>query len=397
MKAIKVLGLSIISLLLFISLDIFGMALIVDRTVLNADFVSSEIERIDITDIVTDVMLRDSSDITPEMEQALTDTIAAFEPEFDAALSESIHDVYEYLRGNREQPELADVLRNSFLSQDFIEAVIDELDVSGIAHDIIEEQLESSITAYDEMEPYLLDTLVDFIDRHETWLKGELKQASGQLADYLLGLRPDLEVSISITPLLDDLKETLYELYLAHPPAELEGIPPALFRAEFSVWYDEAVADLPSAIEINEDFVGSDVPQQVTTSIADAETALGEASRYVGYFQTAFIVAIVVILLLTGIIVLICRAVKCSTRTLGSVFGIYGLITLVGVIISGSAVTRQVMPNLPDLPASIQDWLPTFINNLFTPLRWFSIIMLVLGVLLLVASFFYRTRQSDEQ
>ena len=395
MKGIKILGLSIISILLFFSLDIFGLALVVDRTVLNADFVSSEIDRLDITGLVTDAIMDESADMTPEMRQAINDAIAAFEHEFDTALSDGIHDVYDYLRGEREEPELAGVLRNSFLSQDFIGAVIDEIDVTAIASDVIEERLEESIEAYDEMAPYLFDTLVDFIEQHEVWLKDELKQASAPLADYILGISPDLEVSIPITPLLDDLEETLYNLYLAHPPAELEGLSPALFRAEFSMWYDEAIADMPSSIAVDEEFIGSDVPREVTAFISDAETALGEARRYIGYFQTAFIIAIVVILILAGLIVLICREVKCSTRTLGSVFGIYGLFTLAGVIISSSVIDRQLMPALPDMPAAVQDWVLVFINNLFTPLRWFSIGILAAGVALLVISFVYRTGQPE--
>ena len=55
MKVLKGILVVILSLLLFISLVIFGIAFLLNSTLLNPDFVSSQVEKTDVSALVTEI------------------------------------------------------------------------------------------------------------------------------------------------------------------------------------------------------------------------------------------------------------------------------------------------------------------------------------------------------
>ena len=98
------------------------------------------------------------------------------------------------------------------------------------------------------------------------------------------------------------------------------------------------------------------------------------------------------ILLTIGGVVLIQRNVRRSTRLLGIVFIIYGVIEYSGVAIARSAA-ESAIPD--DAPASMQPWLAEFATDALAPLEIVSFVALALGVALLITSFVYRRRQNE--
>ncbi len=99
MKFVKGLALSLLSFLLFLSLSIFGLAFLLNQTILNPDFVVSELDRLDISSLAKELL---SEQITPEEEliaEVLTDTIADLEPQIREQVNTVIYSSYDYLMG----------------------------------------------------------------------------------------------------------------------------------------------------------------------------------------------------------------------------------------------------------------------------------------------------------
>ena len=55
MKVLKGFGVGILSFLLFLSLSVFGMAFMLNSTLLNPDFVAAQVDRIDVSALVQEI------------------------------------------------------------------------------------------------------------------------------------------------------------------------------------------------------------------------------------------------------------------------------------------------------------------------------------------------------
>ena len=107
MKFLKGFGLAILSLLLFLSLSVFGLVLTLNQTVLNPDFAASQLERLDIASLAGDML---SEEIPPEAEEfmaeVVNDTIADLEPWMKEQARDGIYSFYDYLEGRSQSLSL---------------------------------------------------------------------------------------------------------------------------------------------------------------------------------------------------------------------------------------------------------------------------------------------------
>jgi hypothetical protein len=397
MKVLKVIGLVILSIILFFSLTLTGFAFMVDRTVMNPDFVSSEFDRLDISGLAGDALSQQSTtEFSPEMIDMLKDTIAGIEPDIKSEFDTAVHYFYDYLKGEREDFELTALLRSTFLSSDFLGSVIDETDIAVLAKSMFLEQIMAEMPLEEDARIQMSVYLEESLENREPYLKEELKKAVDPAADYLTGQRENFSVSISLEPLLDDFETALRETYREYPPAEMEGIPPEQFDQQFDVFYQDFVQGVPSAFEIDETVIGADAPAELENLAAETETALEQSKEAVGQFQLAYILIIVISVLLIGCIVLIHRSVRGSTRNLGPVFLASGLLLLAVVLIRKFVITDQLVQQMQDVPEQLQVWVPQMLNNLMMPLQWLSIGFIIAGIALIVISFVYRPRETAE-
>lgn len=109
MKFLKGVALSFLSFLLFLSLSIFGLALTLNYTILDPDFIVSEVDRLDIASLSTDL-------ITPQLPQelegrqfvteALDNTITDLEPWIKEQASIATYTSYDYLMGRSQSLSL---------------------------------------------------------------------------------------------------------------------------------------------------------------------------------------------------------------------------------------------------------------------------------------------------
>jgi len=400
-RGLKIAGLIILSFILFISLIAFGLAFSLNRTALNPDFVTAEGDRLEIAPLAGEAMSQMLQvEFSEEALGSLTGTITALEPRLKNELNTIVYSVYEYLHGERENPELANLLGLTLLSSDFIVAVIDTMDGPQLASIFLgefEEEITQEFPLPEEAFPHLAVGFEELLIDLEPWIKEQVEYAAGPIADYLAGEVESFSVTISLEPLRDGLREMLLGVFLDFPPDELEGMPPEELEQAFDVFWAEFAGEmLPTPFQIDETVIGGDAPLQIASFTSEAETVLSQVREYVGYVRLAYILSIVVSALLIAGIVLIYRNVKGSTRTLGIVFLASGLVVLAVALIGKSVGGEQMLRAMLDAPQQLQVWASQVLVNLLAPLQWLGVGFIAGGIALLVASFVYKPSQTTD-
>ncbi len=395
MRALRTAGLVIFSLILFVSLTAFGLAFWLDRTVLNPDFATAEGEKLEMAAIASEAMSQGSPEgYSAEALDSLTETITTLEPHLKAELNAIVYSVYEYLHGNRENLELANLLGLTLLSSDFIVAAIDTMDgpqMASLLWEEFEEEIMQEFSFPDEASSHLVADLGELLTDLKPWAKEQVEHISGPISDYLDGETESFSVTISLEPLRDGFRGVLVGVFLDFPPDELEGLSPEELEQAFDIiWADFVDEMLPATFEINETVIGAGGPLQIGAVASGAETALSQVRGYFSRIRLAFILSIVVSVLLIAGIVLIYRNVRGSTRTLGIVFLASGLVLLVLALLGKNVGGEYMLHAIGGTPQQLQVWASQVLVDLMAPLQWLGVGFMVGGTGLLAASFVYK-------
>lgn len=401
MRGLKIAGLVILGFILFISLIVFGLAFSLNRTALNPDFVTAEGDRLEIAPLASETVSQALQvELSEEALDSLTETITTLEPRLMDELDTIVYSVYEYLHGEREDPELANLLGLTLLSSDLIVAVIDAMDAPQLASIFLgefEEEITQEFPLPEEAFPHLVDGFEELLTNLEPWIKEQVEYAAGPIADYLAGEVESFSVTISLEPLRDGLREMLLEVFLDFPTDELEGLPPEELEQTFDAfWAEFAEEMLPTPFQIDETVIGGDAHVQIASFTSTAEAVLSQVRKYVGYVRLAYILSIVVSALLIAGIVLIYRNVKGSTRTLGIVFLASGLVVLAVALIGKHVGGEQMLRAMIAAPPQLQVWASQVLVDLLAPLQWLGIGFIAGGIALLAVSFVYRPSQTTD-
>ncbi|MFC1862214.1 hypothetical protein ACFLT4_03645 [Chloroflexota bacterium] len=388
MKFLKSLAISLLGLLLFLSLSIFGLAITLNNTVLNPDFVTSELDSLDVSSLATEVVSGQAPQ--GELGTALINTIPKVEPLLKERLSAATYSIYDYLLGKRQNPELALTLKNSFLTTGFVASAMDNLDISSLASGFIRQKLAEKIP--EEFMKYVTGYLDDAITKTEPLIKEEIVNASGPVFDYLLGESQSLDVVIPLEPIKQSLRDNLKEAFLQSPPSEFAQVPPALLELAFNQFYGLFATQIPSTFELDESTLDTEIPANIAMAVVQGEEALVQAREYVSYFQLGYKLLIGFMVLLILGIILIYHEVKGATRTLGSTFLTFGAFNYAGILIAKYFTGTQLQ--LPEIPASLQTWITQLSLGLMAPMETLSLGLAIGGVALIIVSFVYKPRQS---
>ncbi len=393
MKILKGVGLGLLSFLLFLSLSVFGVAFLVNQTILNPDFITSELDKLDVAVLAEEIISEqeDEEAFSEELETALVDTIAKLEPMIKEGISDTVEPIYDYLLGKSESIDLASTIRANLLSSEVVASLVDELDIVPLATEIINEQIPEDIPK--DLE-FLVEHVDDIIADLEPTIKEALIKAADPILDYLMGESESISIEISLEPIVEELEDTLKETLLESPPAALAGYTPSELEQHFDTYFGEMTEMVSSTIELDETTFSSELPTQIAEALAEAEEGLEEARRYIGYFQLGYKLLIGLIVLLIAGIVLLNLQVKSATRKLGIIFLTYGAIEYVGVFITKYFINKAQLPGT-EIPPSLEAQLPRLVNDFSAPLQWFSLGLLIAGVILIIVSFVYpRWRQT---
>ena len=106
---------TIIGILLFISLSVFGIAFTLKSTVVNSSFITNEIEKVPVSALVTDSLNSESDvsvqnfnvNLSPEIKTAIEQTVSETEPELKQQTGQAVNLIYDYLQGKKPSPEVA--------------------------------------------------------------------------------------------------------------------------------------------------------------------------------------------------------------------------------------------------------------------------------------------------
>ncbi len=398
MKILKGLALGILSFLLFLSLSILGLAITLNYTILNPNFVVSELDKLNISSLVEESLSEeaDQEELPEEFRIALIDTIAELEPQVKEQTGTAIYPIYDYLLGKSRNLDLSLVLRETLLSQDFVASVVDKLDISSLAGEFLAQQFAENIpTEMEFIAEYVDEYTDDVIDEVEPAIKKEIISAADPILDYLLGESTSFNVVISLGPLTESLKSTLREAFVESPPEKLAGLSRAELEQYFDAYSQEMAKMIPPTFEIDESIIGTEMPAQLAETLAEVEATLAEAKQYVGHFQLGYKALIgFTVLVIIGIILLE-RRVRNATRNIGITLLTIGVVSLIEFFLAKHFIAPQLAQ--PDIPVSLQTWLPQLLNDFLAPLQAFSIGLLVAGVVLLVVSFVYKPRQPSDE
>ncbi len=208
MGVLKSLALSLFGFLLFLSLIILGPGYTLNSTVLNPAFIGAEIDKIQVSAIVSDVLseqVDDEKAFPPELETAIVTTVYEIEPVVKEQLKSVIQSMSDYLRGKKDDPELRQVMGNTFLNATFIEAVLDKVDLADIADTFVAEELPEEFAG----------ALINTISEQEAEVKTRIAAAVDPIFAYILEetysvdlvkiLRDTVLSTDFVTTLLDEL------------------------------------------------------------------------------------------------------------------------------------------------------------------------------------------------
>ena len=219
--------------------------------------------------------------------------------------------------------------------------------------------------------------------------------ASGPVLDYMLGESQSLDVVISMESIKQSLRDNLREAFLKSPPPEFATVPPASLELAFDAFYGMAAAQIPSTFEFDESTLGTEMPANIATAVAQSEEALMQAREYVSYLQLGYRLLIGFMVLLVLGIILIYHEVKGATRALGSTFLTFGAFEYASILV-GKYFARTQLP-LPEMPASLQAWIPQIFTGFMAPLETLSLGLLVGGIVLIIISIVYGQRQPQSE
>lgn len=268
------------------------------------------------------------------------------------------------------------MLDRTLLDPDFVTSEINRLDVSSLVGELFNIQAPSATPYQAEIMEVIDKTIADL----EPWMKEQANSAIYAGYDYFMGRTESLNVSISTQPVRDRLKENLRQVFLASPPPEVQGLPPALREQYFNELYQQLTGDIPPTFEFTE----SSLPPDVLATLQQVRQALS-------YFQLVYKALIGFMVLLVLGIVLISRQVKDITRRLGVPLLTYGAFGYAGILVGKYFARTQ--PPFPGIPESLQSWMFQFMENLMAPLEMFSLGLLIGGIVLIIVSFVYKPRQ----
>jgi hypothetical protein len=404
-NVLKNISLGLLSFLLFSSLLFFGFAFMLNTTVLNPRFITSEIDRLDIALIAEEVLDDEvsSQELTVEVRTEIVDDIETIEPLLEEQIGKAINSVYDYLLAKTTDLDFAKILRDTVLSTDFINTVMDKVDLSFFISEIIVDQiseemppeLEYMVEYFDEYMVGYFDEYVDnVVEKNKAWINEQIKNIVEPSLDYLMGVRSYLNVEISLTTIVESLKDELKEPFLASPPAQLANLTQISLEKEYDDFFKELAFN--PTFELDESSFGTDTQVDITEAISEAEETFELMRQGIGYFKLVYVLLIVFILVLIVGIVLISRDVKYITRSLGISLIIYGAIEFIGILVTRYVIWKFTPLSdlaLSDVPSSLEPWIQQFISNLVEPLQWFSLGMLIVGVALVVVSYVYKREQ----
>jgi hypothetical protein len=274
------------------------------------------------------------------------------------------------------------MLHSTVLNPNFVLREMEKLDVYSFAEEVVREEVVPQFAVPAGYEPYVLEIADGTMADLRPWFKEKVRTVVYTGYDYFLGRSYQLQLSFSLEPVRDSVKENLRETLLSSPPPELAGLPPAVTELFFNEANSQIDNQIPERFEFDRDTL-------------DAESArqMEQVRQYIGYIKLGYQLLIAFSLLLILGIVLIHREVRGATRSLGITFLSCGVFIYLSNFLARYFLSPQLLE--VSLLADFQTKLPQLMADIQSPLEIYAIVLAAIGVALLVVSFVYKRRQSE--
>jgi hypothetical protein len=363
MKAFKRLGSSILCFLLLISLSVFGMAFLINSTILSPDFVAAQTYKLDIAALARDYADDMIGDELPQenefLKEAIYEVASDQEPWLKEQFSITVYTGYDYFLGKSDRFE--------------INIPLDELKEN--VRDSLWETLKDFLAHNASSIPK--DLLMPYIDDYYQEIVDVIPPQ--YLPPEMVGLNGE-QLRLYIHQHYDEFIASLQTAFIL---PVVSGLILGQIQPYFDRYYNDFVDDFSGTQAITEDDIPSDVMENLRT-----------ARESIGYFHTGYYCLIALMILMVAGIILINRNVKDASRALGKVFLIYGVVEFAVILF---ARYFNFIKYIPDLPSSLESWLSGFIKDTLLPLQWLSLGILILGAVLIVVSILFKRPKAIEQ
>jgi len=352
MGFLKGLGTAVCSLLLFLALSIFSLAFLINSTILNAGFVNSQVDKLDMSFIAQNIINDQIKEQIPADETFISDVSAKIVDTEEPLIKEQLHTgidaSYAYL-----------LKENNDLN---IEISFTEIKQS--------------------LKANLWQTSVDYLQEQLAPLSGD---AAKQYVDNIRQQIPEDALPQALSVLPPTLRNEVIDQYLLQLGGK--GSTDALsalvnfaigdqVKAYFDQYFSNYIDQIPDSYTVN----SSTIDTNTMDNIQNVRTAIG-------YFKVYYAWLIVFMIVMAGLIFLInWRNVRASLRSLGIDLLIFGILDLAGVLILRTMHISQFITD-PNVPASVMSWADGLLNDVGSIMMTFSIGVLVVAVVLMVLSF----------
>ncbi len=267
-------------------------------------------------------------------------------------------------------------VNNTALNSDFIVKEVRDLDLTKVAREIIMKQSDLN-------DPIYIAAIDKTLTDLRPWINRELKIAADTGYDYLLGRTPVLDISISTEDIEPTIIQDLTAIYLKSPPEGYKELSAAEQQKELASFQDSVQALIPPQIEIKE----ADLPPDVLQALAQAKDTMGT-------IRIVFFVLIALSLILAFLVFYILREIKAVILAFGVILLVEGALTGIAILILNYVVPRSL--SFPDLPATIQAWIPRVIHDALYTWGVIGLIFSIVGTGLIVL-FLWLRRKHDLQ
>jgi hypothetical protein len=356
MSFLKGFGTFILSFLLFLSLSVFGIAFVLNSTVLNPGFITRQVDRLDIPAVARDIAEKQIGDELPAeldfLKEAVYSVIDEYEPWLKDQADQAINTGYDFFLGKTDRLQIIVPLDD--FKKDLKNSLWREL--NNQLNVWLRDNIES------ELKPFIEQNLQEY----RKTLPSELAFFSdAQLISYLDTF----------------LQQTRAQIIATGQAPVLSGLLEMLVKPYFDEYYDEFAEQIPDELTADE----SNIP-------ADVMDNLFLARKYIGYFRSNYYLLIAFMVVLAAGIFLIHRNIPDPSRALGTDLALYGVLDLAGTL---AARSFSPVSYLPDEVASLGPWLTGIYNDVTGIMLTFSIIVLAIGAGLIVVSFVFKKKAAE--
>ncbi len=264
----------------------------------------------------------------------------------------------------------------TLLNASFVTSQIEKLDVASLTEEFISSELPFE-HKYEELVSQALKETVAELD---PWLKDEAGKVINRSYAYLLGKSHTLKFSVPLEEFKAALKDNLWEVIQENPPPELKAIPQAWVERYFDQYYKELTKDVPQSFDFDLNSIEPEVREE-----------LEQAREIIGYVKIAFWALIGLILLLVLGIYFLSGSPSTSSRNLGTTFLLYGIFEFAFVLLAKSYLLPKLHLGLPS--PTLDSFMLGLMGDMLSPLQIFSLGVGVVGLALIIASFFLRGKE----